>query len=352
MLNQMIKPPDFPLAERFSSAMKTIGLALFFGPALPISYPIALFGLFFSYWTDKYVALRRCKKPQALNAEVDDTILFVLRLLPVMQILMMAFVYFEDTGIHKTIILVVGFVIWAVFLFSQFGIYLRLRRRLEDHDHGGTRDQPYLETLGKQGKLINHDQDDVELSNAQSSAIVTNYNHRRNQEKDVRIILVRRFMYKPRVRRVTEEFAQKLSDIYDVPNYALPPIQTLLQGQKADTGGFKALPPEPQHGNINFGSPEDSNPVHHSPSQQHSFASAVEKVKAKQNLFQKGRYPTLKRYAGEVHKDDQDTIAPYLPMVIYKQGATPRPQQNGEDLENAGQSSANVADGDVKYPKI
>eukprot|EP01025_Chloroclados_australasicus_P054216 TRINITY_DN6421_c0_g4_i2.p1 TRINITY_DN6421_c0_g4~~TRINITY_DN6421_c0_g4_i2.p1 ORF type:complete len:1030 (-),score=103.50 TRINITY_DN6421_c0_g4_i2:316-3195(-) len=346
-MNLMVKPPDFALAERFSAAIKTIGLALFYGPALPISYMFALFGLTFSYWADKYVALRRCKKPQALSAEVDDLIIYLLRLLPVMQILMMGLVYFEHMQAHRVVILVVGLTIWALFMFTPIGTMIKLRRKIRESDHGGTRDQPFLSTLGAHGQLIDHDQDDVELSNAQSSAIVNNY-HRRSDKQAARIVILRRFMYKPKVRLITPQFSQKLHELYDVPCEASPAITQLLEGQKADTGGEHALPPKQETNNIQFGDFASQNmaPLNQDdvPVTQQRPVPSDHQEKAAQ-VFQLNRYPTFQRHSAQ---DDDQCMHTFLPMVLYKS------EDLGQGIQTQGgpASYSGQQQQQEKYPKV
>ena len=44
MLNHLLQPPDFPLAEQYASALTTLGVALCWMPVLPISPFLAAAG--------------------------------------------------------------------------------------------------------------------------------------------------------------------------------------------------------------------------------------------------------------------------------------------------------------------
>ena len=87
MLNFLVRPPDFALARRYTDALRTLGLMVFFSPILPASPFIAFAGLLFSYATDKYVALRVARLPNELSARATATLNTVVKLLPLGQIL-------------------------------------------------------------------------------------------------------------------------------------------------------------------------------------------------------------------------------------------------------------------------
>lgn len=58
MMNRLLQPPEFLLAEQYASAVTTLGLALCWMPVLPVSPLIAALALFLGYWAEKVVALR------------------------------------------------------------------------------------------------------------------------------------------------------------------------------------------------------------------------------------------------------------------------------------------------------
>ena len=62
MLNNLLEPPPFLLAEQYAAALTTLGVAMCWMPVLPISPFIAVVGLLLAYWADKFVALRCAKQ--------------------------------------------------------------------------------------------------------------------------------------------------------------------------------------------------------------------------------------------------------------------------------------------------
>lgn len=58
MMNALLSPPEFMLAEQYASAVTTLGVAMCWMPVLPVSPYIAALGLLLGYWADKVVALR------------------------------------------------------------------------------------------------------------------------------------------------------------------------------------------------------------------------------------------------------------------------------------------------------
>jgi len=47
--------------------MKTYLLAMFYGPILPIAYPITAISFIVEYWVDKYILIRRTPRPEAIG---------------------------------------------------------------------------------------------------------------------------------------------------------------------------------------------------------------------------------------------------------------------------------------------
>eukprot|EP00887_Chlorella_sp_A99_P002393 scaffold10.g2393.t1 len=95
MLDRLMQPPEFPLAEAHASAITTLGMGLFYAPMLPMSPMLASIGLALQYAADKHAALRRATAPGNLSGRVAAPATHVLRLLPLVQLLLMRFLYFE-----------------------------------------------------------------------------------------------------------------------------------------------------------------------------------------------------------------------------------------------------------------
>lgn len=95
MLNRLLAPPDFPLAEQHAASVTALGLAMWYMPVLPISPMIALVGLSINYCVNKWIALRRARAPPNLSGMVTSSMNWLLRLLPLVQLILMKELYFR-----------------------------------------------------------------------------------------------------------------------------------------------------------------------------------------------------------------------------------------------------------------
>ncbi|CAG9465610.1 unnamed protein product [Pedinophyceae sp. YPF-701] len=115
-MNQLMTPPDFLLAERYAAQVKTLALGILWAPALPIAPVICLAGLLYSYAIDRYIALRMCKQPAQLGDDVQIGMNYVLKLIPLVQIITVHQVWFVwETDNRRTTWIVVSLAIWLVF---------------------------------------------------------------------------------------------------------------------------------------------------------------------------------------------------------------------------------------------
>jgi hypothetical protein len=94
MLDRLLAPPAFPLAEAHAGSVTTLGLALFYAPILPLSPFIALAALLIASASHKWVALRRAAAPANLSGLVTAPLNWLLRLLPLVQLVLMRQLYF------------------------------------------------------------------------------------------------------------------------------------------------------------------------------------------------------------------------------------------------------------------
>ena len=137
MLNFLVRPPDFALARRYTDALRTLGLMVFFSPVLPASPFIALAGLLFSYATDKYVALRVARLPNELSARATATLNTVVKLLPLGQILMVRFAFFPGDR-DANAVFGVSMAVWVLFSLAPQDACLGVSDgALEDAGTGG-----------------------------------------------------------------------------------------------------------------------------------------------------------------------------------------------------------------------
>lgn len=128
MLNRLLAPPFFPMAEQHAASVTSIGLAMFYMPVLPISPYISLIGLILSYLTNKWIALRRAAAPPNLNGMVTSSLNFLLRLLPLVQLILMKYLYFVGYS-SVTPAFWTGIAFWIVFMIAPIRALLGTVKR-------------------------------------------------------------------------------------------------------------------------------------------------------------------------------------------------------------------------------
>ena len=128
MLNRMLAPPIFPMAEQHAASVTSIGLAMFYMPVLPISPFISMAGLILSYFTNKWIALRRAAAPPNLNGMVTSSLNFLLRLLPLVQLILMKYLYFVGYS-SITPVFWTGFAFWIIFMIAPIRALLGTVKR-------------------------------------------------------------------------------------------------------------------------------------------------------------------------------------------------------------------------------
>jgi hypothetical protein len=137
MLNQLLAPPLFPMAEQYAASVTTLGLALWYMPVLPMSPMIALVGLSISYCSNKWVAVRRAAAPPNLSGMVTAPLNWLLRLLPLVQMILMKQLYFKD---YPTIdpVFYTGLAFWTLFCLAPIRALLgAVRRRRRQNASSG-----------------------------------------------------------------------------------------------------------------------------------------------------------------------------------------------------------------------
>ena len=122
--NEYMHPPAFRMNLRLGQAVTTVGLSILYAPILPLSPLIGLIGTIFQYSVDQYVALRHSSKPRTFQVEALTGVNYILRFLPLAQVILIWAVYFDFSrgnqvnprklaaGSHVPEIL--GVIIWVV----------------------------------------------------------------------------------------------------------------------------------------------------------------------------------------------------------------------------------------------
>lgn len=92
--NELFEGPRVDMANLMSLEANLILTSLFYAPLLPITIPIALIGLVFAYWVEKFNLLRVHRVPEMLNGVLP---LLLSNLLPFFALLwsIMLFSFFD-----------------------------------------------------------------------------------------------------------------------------------------------------------------------------------------------------------------------------------------------------------------
>lgn len=158
-LNAAIQPRIFDIPLRFSNAIKTVALGVLWAPALPISPMLSVVGILISYWADQFLALHRCRKPQTFDVEALNVVnKFVLDALPLVQMLIIYFVYFADSGNNQvTAAFAIGVIIWGVGFLAPIDFILATGRNKNVEPDGAEKYSfNALYSLGMPGTSTNH----------------------------------------------------------------------------------------------------------------------------------------------------------------------------------------------------
>ena len=70
-LNRLFQQPNFSFSQKYASKIRSFLVACFFSYILPLGPFITAVFLAIQYWVDKYLILRRFKKPQGLGKELS-----------------------------------------------------------------------------------------------------------------------------------------------------------------------------------------------------------------------------------------------------------------------------------------
>lgn len=70
--NLIWEGPEVDMAQRYANLMKTLIVTLAYAPILPMGILISIAGLIFEYWIDKYLLIRRHKRPARLSGALAE----------------------------------------------------------------------------------------------------------------------------------------------------------------------------------------------------------------------------------------------------------------------------------------
>jgi len=94
-LNKLAEGPDFVVGVRYINTLKTLFLASFFGPFLPICYVIGLFTVLLQYLIIKYNFLRLFKEPPVYDERPAKKAVSLLQFVIVCHILIVLIFFYK-----------------------------------------------------------------------------------------------------------------------------------------------------------------------------------------------------------------------------------------------------------------
>ena len=252
MLDDMLDPAEFILAEKYSQVCKTVALALVYGPILPVSYAIALLGLCATYWTDKYLALRRFEKPARQRNQATYRVVLFMNNMALLQ-LAAGYVFYDY---HQPLVYAAAAGAW--FLFQTLPVNkLWGIARDEALEDGGTGGVSYWENMGKTKGAPGNAGTPADARAARrvvSNGVVSNDDvdeadaakHARSRKIECALLDVpesehdfgRLETYHPPIpESAAAETAAMLIEAYRLPAKVTPGNPALLENQKQQTGG-------------------------------------------------------------------------------------------------------------------
>ena len=248
MMDVAVEPPDFILATKYATQCKTVALAMVYGPILPVSYVLALFALFVSYFTDKILALKRCKKPVRQQNQATERVVLFMNVMALVQCVSSG-VLFYDFRFPGYVFACV--VLWILYQLLPLNRWLGIERDVTTED-GGTGDLAFWSAMGKAGGK----------GRAPGRSGQRDARPPRDEEDYARQAAARRFkskllnvpeselekdrldIYFPTMPITAgEKIMQMIIDGYKLPHMITPGNAALMRRQKAHTGGRARVAP-------------------------------------------------------------------------------------------------------------
>jgi len=122
----LFEDPQVDMSYKYALLIKTMLLTAFYAPAIPISIILAVVGLVFVYWVDKYILLRRSALPFSLGSELTESMLEYLEWMTFMYAVGNLLIVYslEDSTDHLAFRTVPKFWVWATLIVSILHIFL------------------------------------------------------------------------------------------------------------------------------------------------------------------------------------------------------------------------------------
>lgn len=277
MMDVLMEPDEFVLSEKYAAVCKTVGLALAYGPVLPISYAIAALALVSTYWTDKFIALRRCQCPARLRNRATVSLVRIMNVLILVHIIIPGYVLYQED--ESVIFAHVALLFWGLFHLLPVKRLCGIKRD-EALEEGGTGDVSYQKNMGwdeSEAAAANDDDDDDENMKQFSASLprlntlsATDYHEtdaERDRERMIHCQLLRiklenydrgrlAMYYPPMPVAASDQTVAYIVSQYKLFKRAVSGNPGYLQGQKLHTGGEQGVAkPDLQRRNSNHVAP-------------------------------------------------------------------------------------------------
>lgn len=80
--------------RKYPTLIKTMWITAFYAPLIPIAIPISIGALLISYWIEKYLILRRYKRPPIISSDLNKQMTELLEIIPFFMAVRSIFVVF------------------------------------------------------------------------------------------------------------------------------------------------------------------------------------------------------------------------------------------------------------------
>lgn len=240
MCERAMEPPDFVLAEYYADTLKTVALAVIYGPVLPISYLLGFIALCVTYCTDKYIALNKTRKPVRMKSQHAVYVFYAVQLLIFTQWLQGSLGWYSRDEPYLWFALSM-----IIVLIAYLVTFLQRVLSCKGHEDGGTGGVSYTTNMrtGGGGKAAAKEDDSHEGELSQREKLIKCQLLRISPgdfDKPGRLD-----MYHPPIGERSDERAKYLVEEYALFAEPVKGNPALMRGQHTHTGRHFVNPPAP-----------------------------------------------------------------------------------------------------------
>ena len=322
-MDELFAPNEFVLAEHYAAVIKTVGLALLFGPMSPLSYLIGFIGIVLTYLVDKYVAIKRARVPRRLTSDNAYSVYNLLWVLGLAQILISGLVYLQSRPYDPTL-WIIALVLYLIAMILPLPRMLGIARdaALED---GGSQGKPYSGML--RGDASNGlDQHAFKKQDEYQCPLSEEY-------KDFDLVAPPNSVHPAYFSEVyavvpeyaSAEFLERIVQNFKLFSEPIPADQSLLPRQKPHTGGHNATKEAAEAAARSDKAKQQQQMVHIQRALPGAFAQRVDRPQQQHRPPGPNEQPYIPQfcYDPQQHQQGQPPMAHPPPPYGYQQ---PNPQ--------------------------